>query len=55
MIKTIDTSNNNQNNKTTCCPVYNQRLAGYLMLQGFVLVELAKNNRYPDKNVFFFP
>lgn len=34
--------------------VYSQRLAGYLMLMGFVLEDIGTNSRYPDKRVFFF-
>ena len=34
--------------------IYSQRLAGYLMQQGFVLEDLGRNDRNPDKRVFFF-
>lgn len=33
--------------------VYNQRLAGYLMLNGFPLIELSKNKK-TSKNDFIF-
>lgn len=33
--------------------VYNQRLAGYLMLNGFPLIEISKNKR-TSKNDFIF-
>ena len=33
--------------------VYNQRLAGYLMLNGFPLIEICKNKR-TNKNDFIF-
>lgn len=33
--------------------VYNQRLAGYLMLNGFPLIEISKNRR-TNKNDFIF-
>lgn len=34
--------------------VFSMRLAGYLMLQGFVLEDIAPNRKTPDKRVFFF-
>ena len=34
--------------------VYNQRLAGYLMMNGFPLVRMSYNRR-TDKNNFVFP
>lgn len=34
--------------------IYNQKLAGYLMLQGFVLVDMQQNRRCNGKNVFYF-
>lgn len=35
-------------------PVYSQKLAGFLMMQGFILVNIAPNERCISKNVFFF-
>ena len=35
-------------------PVYTMRLAGYLMQQGFVLLDMKKNYKYPERNVFYF-
>jgi hypothetical protein len=40
--------------KITTFPIYNQKLAGFLMFQGYVLLGMDKNNRYPEKNVFYF-
>lgn len=34
--------------------IYSQRLAGYLMLQGFVLEDIGVNNHNSSKRVFFF-
>lgn len=34
--------------------IYSQRLAGYLMLQGFVLEDIGINNHDSSKRVFFF-
>lgn len=34
--------------------IYSQFKAGYLMMKGFKLHDMAKNNKYPSKNVFFF-
>ena len=35
-------------------PVYNQKLAGYLMLNGYRLMGMEENQRYKGKNVFYF-
>ena len=35
-------------------PIYNQKLAGYLMLQGYRLMGMEENERYKGKNVFYF-
>ncbi|MGG1600963.1 DUF5659 domain-containing protein [Paenibacillus naphthalenovorans] len=34
--------------------IKSQRLAGYLMMRGFVLKGMGENDRYPGRNVFFF-
>lgn len=34
--------------------IWSQKLAGYLMLNGFVLVDMRKDKYGTDKNVFFF-
>lgn len=34
--------------------VFNQRLAGYLMMQGFRLIALTRNDHNPLLNVFVF-
>lgn len=34
--------------------IFSQKLAGYLMMCGFVLLGLGKSELYPKKNVFFF-
>jgi hypothetical protein len=38
----------------TTYPVYNQKLAGFLMLQGYVLMGMGENKKYQGKNVFYF-
>ena len=35
-------------------PVYNQKLAGYLMLNGYRLMGMEENQKYKGKNVFYF-
>ena len=35
-------------------PIYNQKLAGYLMLQGYRLMGMEENQKYKGKNVFYF-
>ena len=35
-------------------PVYSQKLAGFLMMRGFILVNIAPNQQCLSKNVFFF-
>ena len=34
--------------------IFNQRLCGYLMMKGFVLVAMSENHHCAGKNVFFF-
>lgn len=34
--------------------IYNMRLAGYLMQNGFVLIDIEENNDRSGKKVFFF-
>jgi hypothetical protein len=34
--------------------VYNQRLAGFLMMNGFPLKHMSESNTGSNKNVFFF-
>lgn len=34
--------------------IYSQKMAAKLMMQGFVLLELKKNEKHPSKNVFLF-
>mgnify|MGYP000058217793 CR=1 FL=1 len=34
--------------------IYSQFKAGYLMMKGFKLHDMAENRKYPNKNVFFF-
>ena len=35
-------------------PIFTLRLAGYLMMRGFVILSIGKNLKYTDKNVFYF-
>lgn len=42
------------NNETKTIVIYSQRLAGFLMQRGFVLVDLIKNKYKENKNVFVF-
>ncbi len=41
-------------NKTDNKIIFNQKLAGYLMMQGFILKKMERNEKYPQKNVFIF-
>lgn len=41
-------------NKKQCFPIYNQRLAGWLMTRGYVLMDMKPNQKYIGRNVFFF-
>ena len=41
-------------NKEQCFPIYNQRLAGFLMQKGFVLMDMKPNQKYTGRNVFYF-
>ncbi|WP_027398375.1 DUF5659 domain-containing protein [Anaerovorax odorimutans] len=50
--KEVGYSLNNKNSRTF--PVYKQKLAGYLMQEGFVLVDIAPNTKTPNRNVFYF-
>lgn len=34
--------------------VISQRVAGHLMMRGFVLKRLGQNRNYPERNVFIF-
>ena len=34
--------------------IFNQRLAGYLMQRGFILIGMGENHCCNGKNVFFF-
>lgn len=34
--------------------IFNQRLAGYLMLHGFVLIDMRQDSNKSGRNVFFF-
>lgn len=34
--------------------IMSQRLAGFLMLRGFVLQGVGRNRKFPDRNVFYF-
>lgn len=38
----------------TCFAVFSQRLAGMLMVKGFVLVEIADNYNQSGRHVFYF-
>lgn len=39
---------------TKTLAVFNQRLAGYLMLNGFVLAGMRKDKNGSERNIFFF-
>lgn len=51
MEEKVITSNKTEKKAT---PIYNQRLAGYLMMSGFRLMGLEENEQYKGKNVFYF-
>ncbi len=40
--------------KVNCKAIFSQRLAGYLLMKGFVLAESRKDYKNPEKNIFFF-
>lgn len=40
--------------KVNCKAICSQRLAGYLLMKGFVLAESRKDYKNPEKNIFFF-
>jgi len=40
--------------KTKCKAIFSQKLAGYLLMRGFVLAESRKDYKNPEKNLFFF-
>lgn len=39
---------------TKTLTIFNQRLAGYLMLNGFVLADMRKDRNRTERNLFFF-
>lgn len=41
-------------NKKEAITIYTQKLAGYLMLRGFVLIRSEPRNDKSGRNVFFF-
>jgi hypothetical protein len=51
-INKLTTENTQTNN--ICAPVFNQRLAGWLMQKGFVLMDMRPNEKYESRNVFYF-
>lgn len=42
------------NEKLKCRIIYKQALAGYLMMNHFVLVNMRPDNKGSGRNVFFF-
>ncbi|RKI87892.1 hypothetical protein D7V94_20230 [Parablautia intestinalis] len=50
------TSNTSKEIKTEkkAFPVYNQKLAGFLMMSGYRLMGMEENKKYQGKNVFYF-
>lgn len=40
--------------KVKCKAIFSQRLAGYLLLRGFVLAESRKDYKNLSRNIFFF-
>lgn len=43
-----------ENKEKKAIPIYNQRLAGFLMMSGYRLMGLEENQKYKGKNVFYF-
>ena len=41
-------------NKTKMKTIFNQKLCGYLLMRGFVLVAMCPNNNGNGRNVFHF-
>jgi hypothetical protein len=40
--------------KIKCKTIFSQKLAGYLLMRGFVLAESRKDYKNPERNLFFF-
>ena len=48
-------SSNKQNTSTNVIPIFSMRMAGYLMLKGFVCFKVVTNNKTQDgKFVYLF-
>ena len=45
---------NDKKDKVKTLAVFSQRLAGYLMLRGFVLADMRPDREGTGKNIFFF-
>lgn len=43
-----------QNTETPTLTIYSQKLAGYLMLRGFVLIDMQEDIKPTGRNVFLF-
>lgn len=41
-------------NGKKCLTVFNQKLAASLMQAGHKLIGMERDNKYPERNVFFF-
>ena len=41
-------------NETTYIPIYSRRLAGYLLLKGFLLEDFQKSHKDSERTIFFF-
>lgn len=41
-------------NERETFPIYNQRLAGFLMMRGYPLINMSPNEKFITKNVFYF-
>lgn len=41
-------------NNTKMITIFSQKLAGYLMFRGFVLVDMDENRNQAGKHVFYF-
>lgn len=50
----ITTRDNKKNTDKKAFPVYNQKLAGFLMMSGYRLMGIEENTKYKGKNVFYF-
>lgn len=50
----LSDSKNKDESEKKSFPIYNQKLAGFLMMSGYRLMGMEENTKYKGKNVFYF-